>query len=321
MPNAATPRYLCTALALGLIAVWASENLFWSAPPTGLSALDLGLTAVAYAFLAAAALSAVIHSGIGGWKALFLGGALLGWLAEGVIVATTYDSFPLQLVWTPLAWHALISALAVLGLCRAGVHWPVRLQVLALVVLGVAGAFWAQFWPNERAGLPGFAGELGYLAGLGIVVPLANLALDRIGALSPPPRWVLLIAPLSLLALWLAQTVATLNPLRLSVPLLIGVTVWMMHRLADRPADSDRQALAGNGAGTALDFGRPAPAWRHWLFLIAPLITATLTALGWRWFPGLATNLPVALATGTLSLGLWLWMLAGALRNRPAPAA
>lgn len=43
--------------------------------------------------------------------AIFLAGALYGWLIEGVIVQTMYDDFPLQVSFTGLAWHALISVL------------------------------------------------------------------------------------------------------------------------------------------------------------------------------------------------------------------
>ncbi len=34
------------------------------------------------------------------------------------------DAFPVQVVWTPLAWHALITALAVAGLGRVAGVWP-----------------------------------------------------------------------------------------------------------------------------------------------------------------------------------------------------
>ncbi len=304
MPYTPGLRYLAAALALGLIAVWGSENFFWSAPQPGLSALDLALTWAAYAVCAAAALSAVLITGIAGWKALFLGGALLGWLTEGVIVSTAYDNFPINLVWTGLSWHALITSLSILGLCRAGVHWPVGRQIAALVALGLGGAYFAQFWPLERGTMPGFGPVLFYIAGLGLVVPLANLVLDRIAQLALPPPWVLAIAPLCLLLLGILQAAYHPDPRRLSIPVLLGLTVWIMQRLG-----SGRSALA---------FGAPAPVWRHALFLLAALIVPLLAVPGWHLLQGYPANWPVLVISSVLSLGLWLWLLVQAFRRKSA---
>ena len=108
-------RYWLAAGTLGAAATWGSENLFWSAPPAGWTPLELAVTWVVYSLCVAAALSAVLWSGVQGWRAVFLGGAVLGWLIEGVVVATMYAAFPFQVVWTPLAWHALITGLVVVG--------------------------------------------------------------------------------------------------------------------------------------------------------------------------------------------------------------
>ena len=81
-------RYILASLCLGAIAVWASETLFWSAPPPDFEPIGLVLTYLAYSFVCATVLSAVAWSGCGGWTGLFLGGALLGWLTEGVVTGT-----------------------------------------------------------------------------------------------------------------------------------------------------------------------------------------------------------------------------------------
>ena len=72
-----TLRYIGLSLALGGLTVWASENLFWMMPPADLTLLGLGMTVVAYAIAASAALSVVIWAGLGGLPAAFLGGAAL----------------------------------------------------------------------------------------------------------------------------------------------------------------------------------------------------------------------------------------------------
>ena len=204
-----TIRYIIAALALGLIAVWGSENFFWSAPPPDLTIEAWLGTWAAYAAAAAVALSAVGLTRVAGLRAVFLGGALLGFVVEGVVVDEMYAAFPFQLVWTPLAWHALITGVCVFGLGRAAAHWRLWRHLLALAGLGLFGAVFASFWPAERAAMPPGDVVFLYLAGAGFVVPLGQIVLDRIGPVPRPPLAVGLIAPGLALALWLAKSLAT----------------------------------------------------------------------------------------------------------------
>ena len=290
---------LPVALSFGCIAFWGSENLFWSAPTESFTLLEVLMTAGAYSLVVAAVLGAVIWSGLGGWRALFLGGALLGWLAEGVIVGTAYEAFPFQLIWTPLAWHAAITGLALGGICRGGPHWPLWQQGAALVLLGLFGAGFAQLWPLERGAMPDIAPVLVYLVAVGLVVPVANLVLDRQG-LPSAPTWLHKAAALILAGIWLIQSVLAPSVIRLSVPLLVLVTLWAMRRLGRK-----RQ-------GQSVPPGTPAPAWRHALFLMAPQVTSFGAVAGWDQFGGLEIW-PVALLTSAFGGCLWLWLVGSAV--------
>jgi hypothetical protein len=293
-------RYIATALCFGLIAVWGSENLFWTVPATPLGGLDWAIGWLSYSIVAAAALSAVLWAGLSGWRAAFLGGALLGFGVEGVLVATMYDAFPAQIVWTPLAWHALVTGLLVLALPRALARFGVALQVTGLLLLGLSGAVWGLYWPNERQEMPGYGTALAYLPGLGMTVVAAQIGLDRLGRLSEVPRSVVLAAPLLLALLWLVRMIVTPEPVLLSSPVMVLTTVWIMRRLG-RP---------GTGSGSL----STVPVWRHCLFLIAPVFTALLVVPGCRVLGPVPVNVPVALMTGAIGLGLWLWLLWEAVR-------
>jgi hypothetical protein len=190
-------RYMAVSLALGFIATWASENMFWIVPPDGISVPDWLMTWVAYSIGAACALSMVLWSGAGGWAAVFLGGAVLGYLLEGIVVGTIYDAFPFQLVWTPVAWHALITG----GLILGGGLAPLSLgrRVLLWLTAGVLFTVWSLFWPLERPVLPGPDGLLVYLALPAVGVAVALWLIGRLGR-PEPRRWVLWVAPV--LALW-----------------------------------------------------------------------------------------------------------------------
>jgi hypothetical protein len=289
-------RYVALCLALGVIAVWAGENMFWFIPPDGLHPLDLALTVIAYSIASGVGLSLVILTGVGGLPAAFLGGAVMGYMAEGVIVGTIYDPLPFFWVWTPLAWHALISGGLVFGVGRAGgALGPLRM-VLIWSALGLVSAFWAQYWPSEAKGpLPTTEELTLYLVGFGGLVVLAQALMDRLGHLPQPPNLVLWIAPGIALIVWTLQGVADLNPLRVLLPLVIGLLWWTMRRLGQR--------------GACVGLGAPVPLWQHALVLIAPVIAVALAPLAWAQGWGtLGANIAVAIATCLLSL-VWLGRL------------
>ncbi len=298
-------HYASASLCLGLIAVWGSENLFWTTPAALPRPWEWLATWATYSLAAATALSAALWSGLGGWRAAFLGGAILGWCVEGVIVTTMYDAFPVQIVWTGLAWHALITGLGVFWTTRAIAAGSVARQIAVLVMLGLFGAVWGLYWPSERAAMPGHGAAFAYLAGLGLTVVVAQAGLDRIGTLTPPRPAVLLIAPAILAAGWAIRFTFSPTPVLLACPVMITTTVWIMRRLGRR--------------GAVLSFGQPAPPVRHALFLVAPVVTASLVLPAWALFGAVAVNIPAAIISGLLGLGLWLWLLARALRvGRPA---
>ena len=301
-----TLHYIIASLCLGVIAVWASEALFWSAPPADLDPVGLALTYAAYSVVCACVLSAVAWSGCGGWTGLFLGGALLGWLTEGVVVGTMYDVFPFQMVWTPLAWHALITAVLVFGLCRIAVRRRVISQIGMMLGIGLLGGTWAAFWPVERADLPGTAAALWYLVGTGILVPPALILLDRIATVPKPTAWVRAVAPMVAFAVWLVSSAFAPAPQRLALPMVLVLTLWAMRRLGQTQSPSDFGRRADNPR-------------RHWLFLIAPTVTALIAGQVWP-LGGIAVNVPFALITGSVSLIWWVWLLVKAYRRKAISA-
>jgi hypothetical protein len=294
-------RYVLACLACGIIAVWAGENMFWFIPPPDLRPVDLALTVVAYAIASGVGLSLVILSGLRGLPAAFLGGAVMGYMVEGVIVGTVYDPLPFFWVWTPLAWHALISGGLVLGLGRAaGVLGPVRMALI-WGGLGLASAYWAQYWPSEAEALPTRGILALYLIAFGMLVVLAQVVVDRIGHLPQPPKAVLWIAPGIALAVWVVQGLIDLNPMRVLLPLVMALLWWTMRRLGQ--------------PGLPVPLGQPVPVWQHALVLVAPAIAVALAPIGWAQGWGtLGANIVVAALTCLLSL-VWLGRLVWRARS------
>lgn len=309
LTNGATEslRYLALCVALGIVAVWASENLFWFIPPPDLEPLDLLSSVIGYAIACGVGLSAVIWTGVRGVRAAFLGGAIVGYMAEGVIVGTIYSPLPFFWVWTPLAWHALISGALVLGVGRAGHALGPRRTALIWVALGVGAALWGQYWPSERSELPTPGVLTAYLVGFGGLLLLAHRVMDWLAYLPRPPRAVLWIAPGLASLVWVAQGVADLNPMRALLPAVIGLLWWTMRRLG-QPSEP-------------VSLGAPVPLSHHALFLLAPAVAVVLAPMGWRLGWGtLEANVVVAALTCIGSM-VWLGRLVVVAANsKPAGA-
>jgi hypothetical protein len=161
-------RKLTVILATGYILFFYSERVFWSFLRPGDRLADLVLGWLVYSLLAWVFLLLVRQFRIAAFPALFLAGAIFGWLAEGVVVDTLYGNadnpFPASISFTGLAWHAVISV---------GIGWfwqgkvltaahPSRMAAFCVVV-GLGWGLWAGWWPAElghaRTSLAAFAGH------------------------------------------------------------------------------------------------------------------------------------------------------------------
>jgi hypothetical protein len=298
-------RYMLLSLLLGGLTVWGSENLFWSMPSPDLTPVQWLLTVLAYSVASAVALSAVIWAGVGGLPAAFLGGAIVGYMSEGVIVGTIYQPMPplFYLVWTPLAWHALITGGLIFGVGRsAAALGPLRLALI-WTAFGLAGAYWAQYWVTERPELPDPLRFAVYILGLGLIVPFAHAVMDRMGHLPRPRPWVLWVAPVIAALVWIISSIADPNPMRVVLPVILTLILWVMWRLGKRDGP--------------VSLGPAVPLWHHFLFLLAPALLVWLAPLGWaQGWGSLQSNWVVAVLT-ILGSVIWLARLVWSAAKRP----
>jgi hypothetical protein len=216
-----------------------------------------------------------------------------------VIVGTIYESFPLQLVWTPLAWHGLLTGAVVIGLARAP-RSPLA-QAGFWLAVGLGASVWALYWPFERPVLPDTPTLLVYLAAPAVLVALSHWMIDHLAPVPRPPAWLLWLSPVVLAGLWLVQTVVTLDPLRLSIIPVLALVIVAMR-----------------GAGAYQAWGARRPLWQHGLVLIAPVTVACLAPWLWATFGAQEVNVPIALGSGLVSLGWFAWLFVGGVR-RPTP--
>jgi hypothetical protein len=145
-------RKLAVILATGYILFFYSERMFWSLLRSGDKPADFLLPWVVYSIMAWVFLLLIRKCRIASFPAVFLAGAVFGWLAEGGVVDTLYGNkdnpFPASISFTGLAWHALISV-------GVGWYWQARLlttghrKKLALFSVAVGRGLWAGWWPAE----------------------------------------------------------------------------------------------------------------------------------------------------------------------------
>ena len=151
------PKRLLSVLACGYILMFYSEHMFWAQYRASEGLLDYVYTWLLYSFMAFIFLSVITHFRIRSLWGLFLAGAVFGWLTEGVIVQTTYESLPLSISFTALAWHAPLSVFIGWYAVRKAIQSGVASTFKLAVAIGIFYGLWAISWwgePEQIAATP-----------------------------------------------------------------------------------------------------------------------------------------------------------------------
>jgi hypothetical protein len=304
-------RRAAASLSAGYILMFYSERVFAARFSPENTPLDLLLTWLVYSLLAFLFLAALEVSRARRWTIIFLCGAVFGWMDEGALAHTMFQTFPLYLSWTGLAWHALISVLIGWYLMRRAIlEWPLWRGLLLAAGIGFAWGFWALWWPEDIGALISPADFLRHagLTGLGLVAAHAAYETTQPVAFRPTPgEWIVVGA---FFLLWFAfVTVPTVPVSLLILPPLMAVTVYALLR-AGRSARHETlfQALRGRFPLNGV------------LVIAAVPLTASLTYLAGHalvgYLPANVIVLVITLPLGFIFYGLGMFE---ALRKPPRP--
>lgn len=270
--------------ATGLVS-WAwSEPGFWSRFRAGDALGGWLLAILMYAVVAHVVIAVVRRYPVTGLSAVVLVGCLYGWLVEGMVAGTVYTELPFSLVWTAVAWHALLTVAVgwvwLPGVLRGG-GWQ---AVAWCSVIGLGWGVWSASWwavpPDPGESLARFS-PASYLVFVCLVTALAALGYGLAALSGPRPDelrtqregWV----SAALLVLWAIPVVfvaAPWAPLVL-VPLVGGAVLAIRRsRASARPAPG-RWSLGGSTWS-------PGVPWRrlHALAAIPAAAALTYNALG-----------------------------------------
>lgn len=265
---------LLLVLSAGYILMYFSEHMFWARfRPESDSPANYLSTWIAYSLAGYAAMAVISLFRVRRAAAVFLAGAVFGWLVEGVIVGTTYEALPLSISFTGLAWHALISMGIGLWLIPAILSRRSILAVPAAITIGLFFGAWGIHWNADEAEYHVSAPEFILFAAVTTVLLILAYQIFTAVRRSPirihPAEGVLLAA----LALFFFYFQAAAQPIAACVmPVLMGITFLALWR--NRRKETGGSLLAEPLA--------PLPAWAlAALLLIAAAAAAVYVPAVW----------------------------------------
>ncbi|MEM6371298.1 MAG: hypothetical protein AAF727_00735 [Pseudomonadota bacterium] len=133
-------------LAFGAILVCVSEFWFYRVAED----VDSILILLAYGLLGYLFFAVLYRFGVHTVAGLSVATCLLGFLIEGVAVPVVYADLPISIVWTSLAWHALITFAAGWLLMRHVLISGWVRSILFSAAFGLALGFWNGFMWNAQ---------------------------------------------------------------------------------------------------------------------------------------------------------------------------
>lgn len=217
-------------LLTGYILTYFSEWMFWSGRPTAETFLLEAIPSwFAYAFITFLFLTIASYFHVRTIWALFLAGALYGWMLEGILVQTMYDVFPVNISFTSLAWHSLISIMF-------GWYWLPRLMqqsraVMACLIFGLGLGLWSiGWWLEPDIAVASIETVFFYNLVFGLPLGLVYLLQSRFSIANFKPSRIEVAGAIILLAITFVMITVPQQPLALFIfpPLALPVlwTLW-----------------------------------------------------------------------------------------------
>jgi hypothetical protein len=181
-------KRILLALLVGYVFVCFSEMLFWARPLEATTFPGILGAILVYAFAAWLFLMIITFFHTRSLAALFLAGAIFGWLVEGVFVQTLYGELPISVSLTGLSWHALITVLFGWYLLQWSLRFASAWQTLGIAILAgaITGAWSLTWWTEtgERTPVITFATYV-VVATLGLILVYWLISLLRVSAFRP----------------------------------------------------------------------------------------------------------------------------------------
>jgi len=271
---------LLGVLAAGYILFYYSELVFWARVKPADNLPEWISTWLVYSLLAFVFLTVVARFRVHTVWALFLAGAVFGWMTEGIIVQTAYEDLPLSLSFTGLAWHALISVWVGWYAVRRALFSGLKATLLLSATIGIGYGLWAISWwvePGETPAPPLEFARYALLSTL-LLIPAYWLHDRTVPASFRPNRALEIAAGILFLLYFAFITVPAAAPWAAAIlPVLLLLVYLALRRNQQRESRTPLHQC----------FSRTDQPWRYLglltLPLAAALVYAAAYALDIRW--------------------------------------
>lgn len=267
-----TLKSVALVLSTGYILVYFSEHLFWARVRPDDSFGNWLSVWIAYSLMAFVFLALVSYFRINNIWALFLAGAVFGWMSEGIVVQTTYEMLPLSISFTGLAWHALITVWIGWYAIRKALVSANAWSILALAMaIGLFYGLWAVSWWSEPDGgvssIPEFAAYSFVTTTLVILAYwLANWSSSEASFLN---RWIAISVAIVFVLYFVFVTVASAPLAIIVLPILLGLAYSGLRR--------NRATYQGSSYLATLQ--GPVPIWKFSCLFVLPLTSVLVYSL------------------------------------------
>ena len=266
-------------LATGYILFFHSEMMFWARVRPDDSLQGWVSTWLLYSLMAYIFLIILARFQVFTIWALFLVGAVFGWLTEGLIVQTAYESLPLSISFTGLAWHALISVWVGWHAVRRALHTGLRTTLLWGAGIGLAYGFWAIAWwlePDGGMATPFDFAKYAFCSSL-LLIPAYWIHDRTVPGVFKPNQVVEIVIAILLLVYFMLVTIPAAPISAVILPVLLaGIYLTL------------RQNQGTETKGSLLDSAAGAKdPWCYPALLVLPLTASAFYwvafSLGFRW--------------------------------------
>lgn len=263
---------LALVLCTGTIFVVFSELMFWGRYDFAHKAVsDLVPTIIVYSFFAYAFLIIIHVFRVSNLYALFMAGAVFGWLCEGVFVQTMYDDFPLNISFTGLAWHSILTVCCGWYLFRRVLLLENPVSTMkASAVGGLLWALWSVWWWVDK----GLVSTPGEYAAYALITGVILIVCLRISAMIPssifrPSRKEIYTISIIFLLYYFFVTIKASNLAFFVLPVCIGLAFYALSANKERESATDViQQLDGKV--------RP---WNYVTLLVMPVVSIIVYTL------------------------------------------
>lgn len=267
-----TFKNIVLTLSTGYILFLFSELLFWARKRPEDSFGEWTMTWLAYSLMAFVFLYLVSRFRVKDIWALFLVGAVFGWLAEGVVVQTTYESLPLSISFTGLAWHALVTVwVGWYAIKKSLLSADSFLTLKLCALVGLCYGLWAIMWWLEPDGGVSSVAEFALFSfgATAFAIPAYWLANWSASESFYPNRWVAIIIFGIFVLVFVIGTVPAAPIAIVILPVLLGLAYLGLrwNRLQE-----DEGSFLGNLRGRV-------SAWKYLSLLAIPAISVLFYAL------------------------------------------